>query len=305
MPIFLLLLGKLIPLYVLIGLGMLAGKLLGTQRETVARLLLYIIVPVVIFYGVATTHLDAAVLSVPLVFYGLCVVLCLVFYGLSSLFWTDSTRNILAYAAGTGNNGYFGLPLLLTLFGEKAFGIGVIAGLGFLFYECTLGFFMVARSTMAFADSLRRLARFPMVYAFLLGLAFNAAGWHLNQTYTDLALAFRGAYTVLGMMLVGLGLSSVRHLFVDLRFVALSFFAKFLAWPAMMFLLVWADRQFIHLYSNEVHQVMIAFSIIPLAANTVAYATELKTHPEKAASAVLLSTVFALFYIPLVVALAL
>jgi malate permease and related proteins len=39
-------------------------------------------------------------------------------------------------------------------------------------------------------------------------------------------------------------------------------------------------------------------AIVPLAANTVALATELKVHPERAAIAVLLSTLFALFYIP-------
>ncbi len=42
-------------------------------------------------------------------------------------------------------------------------------------------------------------------------------------------------------------------------------------------------------------------SIVPLAANTVAIATELKTYPEKASVAVLMSTLFALFFIPLVV----
>jgi len=45
------------------------------------------------------------------------------------------------------------------------------------------------------------------------------------------------------------------------------------------------------------------FSIFPIAANKVAFATELKVHPEKAALTVFLSTLFALFYIPLVVSL--
>jgi len=41
-------------------------------------------------------------------------------------------------------------------------------------------------------------------------------------------------------------------------------------------------------------------AIVPLAANTAAYAIGLRVHPDKAALAVLASTLFALFYIPLI-----
>ena len=305
MDVFVILFQKLIPLYALIALGFLAGKTLEVKRETVARLLIYIIVPAVIFYGTATVTLDAAVFSLPFVFYGLCCVLCFTFYAVGKFFWKDTTRNLLAYTSGTGNNGYFGLPLVLALFSEQAFGIAVFAGLGFLFYECTMGLLIMMRGTMGLREGLGRRARVPMIYAFLLGLAFNVSGFAFSQTYLDVFHAFRGAYTVLGMMLIGLGLSSVRHLFRDLKFVGLAFVAKFAAWPLAMFLILWLDLSFMHLYSEPVHQVMFLFSIIPLAANTVAYATEFRIHPDKAAGAVLLSTAFALFYIPLMVALVL
>ena len=50
-------------------------------------------------------------------------------------------------------------------------------------------------------------------------------------------------------------------------------------------------------------KVLLVASITPLAANTVVFATELKTHPKKASFAVFLSTIFALLYIPVFVAL--
>lgn len=282
---------------------MLAGRYLRVQRETVASLLLYVIVPVVSFYGVATVHLDAGILLLPLVFYAVCSLLCLVFHALSRMFWKDSTRSIFAYAAGTGNNGYFGLPLVLSLLGEQAFAVAVVAGMGFLLYECTVGFFVVARGHRTAGESLRRLLRFPMIYAFFLGLLWNAAGWGFPAAYADLAQSFRGAYTVLGMMLVGLGLSRIRHLFIDLRFVGLLLIAKYVCWPLLMLGVVTADTAWFHLFSPLTHQVMLLLAIVPTAANVVAYATELKTHPEKAASAVLISTFLALLYIPAVVGL--
>jgi len=55
-----------------------------------------------------------------------------------------------------------------------------------------------------------------------------------------------------------------------------------------MTLIVLLDENLFHFYSHDVYQIMILLSIVPLAANTVSYATELRTQPEKAAVAVLL-----------------
>jgi predicted permease len=47
---------------------------------------------------------------------------------------------------------------------------------------------------------------------------------------------------------------------------------------------------------------LVLASAVPLAADTVAFAALLKCHPEEMASAVVLSSLFALFYIPFIVA---
>ena len=303
MSIFLLLLGKLFPLYALIVLGFLAGRLLDVKREMVARLLLYIIVPAVSFYGAATVPLNGAVLSLPFVFGAVCITMCALSYALARMMWKDTTKNILAYACGTGNNGYFGIPLVIMLFSDSAFGIAVVAGMGFLLYEVTLGFFIVAKGNFTFAQSVRKLLTLPILYAFLIGLAWNALHIPMPAPLNELLLHFRGAFTILGMMIIGMGFSSLKTLFVDVRFLLVSFFFKFILWPLAILSIVAADRMFFHLYGDTVHSVMVVLSMVPLAANTVIFATELKVHPEKAASAVFLSTLFALIYIPILSAL--
>ena len=82
------------------------------------------------------------------------------------------------------------------------------------------------------------------------------------------------------------------------RCVGLALPATLPVWPARVGTLVLLDRTVTHCYAPEVHQVMILLAAVPLAANTVAVATELKTEPEKAALAVLLSTLLALVTIP-------
>lgn len=300
MDIFLTLLTKIVPLYLIIVLGFLAAKYLKAQKETLASILIYTITPVIVFHGVVTSPIGISILVLPLVYFVIGITLCLSFYKLGKIVFRDNTRNILAFTAGTGNIGYFGLPVAVAVFGERAVPIVALMILGGIFYEASLGFFITARGHHTVTESINKVLKLPALYAFLLGLVLNFLQIPLNQIYFDTVLLFRGAYTVLGMMIIGMALTEIRALNIDWKFLSLSFLAKFLLWPVLMILFIFLDRSFLHALSREIYPVMILLSISPLAANTVSYASLLKVQPQKAALAVLLSTLFALFYIPLI-----
>lgn len=99
-------------------------------------------------------------------------------------------------------------------------------------------------------------------------------------------------------MIIGLGLSGIQSYKFDYRFITVSFFAKFAVWPLIILAVIAIDNSLFQLYDNTIHNVMLLMAIVPMAANTVAIATTLKVQPEKAAVTVLLSTLFALIYIP-------
>ncbi len=300
MEVFFALILKIIPLYVLIALGFIAGKYLKASKETVARLLIYIIAPAVIFNSVFTTPIAANVLSLPILFFVLCCLICLLTYSISKHIWSDATKNILSFTAGTGNTGYFGLPVAIALFGTDIAGLIIISTLGFVLYENTLGFFITARGHHTAKESIDRLLKLPTIYAFVVALILNILGVKFRQAYMDFATLFRGAYTILGMMLIGLGLAGITNFKFDFKFVTASFLVKFVVWPIIIFAIISFDKAFLGFFTNQIYRVMMLLSVVPLAANTVAYATELNAHPEKASFAVLLSTLFALFYIPLI-----
>lgn len=291
---------KLIPLYFIIALGYIAGKKLNVSKESLSGLLIYIIAPIVVFHGVYTTNLSAGVLAIPLVFFAVSALICSTFYFIAKYFWKDNTKNILAFAAGTGNTGYFGLPVVLAIFGQEALGLAVLCILGSVFYENTLGFFITAKGHHTSKEALQKLAKLPTIYAFLLALILNLAHVSLGQTYFDFAQLFRGAYSVLGMMIVGLGVSTIafKEFEFDWKFISIVFSAKFIVWPAIMFLVVTLGAGY---FPPLATKVLLLLASVPLAANTVAYASALNVHPQKAAVAVLLSTLFALVYIPLAV----
>lgn len=303
MHIFFTLFLKIIPLYCIILLGYIAGRKLHVKKESIAPLLIYIIAPVVVFTGVSKADISAGTLSLPLFFFCLASTLCLFAYTVGSLIWKDSEKNILAFAAGAGNVGYFGLPVAVAVFGPEAIPLVVLSVFGIILYENTLGFYITAKGNFSSRESIRKVLKLPTVYAFFLGVIINLSGIPSGQALTDLATYFQGAYTTLGMMLIGLGIASAGTLKIDAPFIAFSFSIKFLLWPLLVALFIALDSTMFHLYGQQIHSVMILLSAVPLGANIVAYATELKTHPEKAATAVLLSTLVALFYIPILVAL--
>lgn len=303
MEIFLTLLLKLIPFYVFILLGFLAGKYLRARKETVASLLIYTITPVIVFHGAYTAQISVGTIVLPLIFFILGSFFCLGVYRLIKNHWLDTSRNILAFAAGSGNTGYFGLPVAVAIFGEQVTSLVVLCIMGLVLYENSLGFFITARGHHTARESLIKVATLPSIYAFFLGLTVNILGLALGKIYLDSVVIFRGAYTLLGMMMIGLGLSGISEFKFDLKFIFVSFFVRFLLWPLAMLAIIEADSFFFGIFDQSIQKVLVLMSIVPLAANTVAYATQLRAQPEKASLAVLLSTLFALFYIPLIVTL--
>lgn len=303
MPLFLALLVKVIPLYVNLILGFVAGKWLHVQRESIATLMIYVISPVVFFGGITRMEVTPTLLAVPLLGYLMALAIGGATYVLSRRLYDDSRPNIMAAAAGTGNNGYFGLPVAMMLFDEQTVGIYLMLVIGVTIYESTFGFYMTAKGQHTAAESLRKTLRLPAIYALLCGVGIGFSGMVMPEVFYDFLRYFQGAYTVLGMMIIGLGLSTMHRFVVDAGFTAILFLARFVAWPLMALGLVWLDREIFNLYSEAVRMAVLLISMMPLAANSVAIAALLRCEPEKTATAVLLSTVFAAVYVPVMVAL--
>lgn len=298
MSLFAVLLFKMIPLYMNIVLGYLSGKLLGTPREAIARIMFYMINPIIMFNGVLNTRLDSSVLTLPFVTFFLSCFLCWLFYKFGGRIWQDSTRDIIAYSAGSGNTGYFGLPLALVLFNDQGEGEYIMAMLGVSLYENSVGYYVCAKGSNSAADCARKVLKLPTIYAFMAALTINLMEVNVSEVFVDFMSHIKGTYTVLGMMIIGLGLAALRNFKLDFKFIGVSFLAKFLVWPLLVLILTTIDRLLFGIYAPSIHQALILLSIVPLPVSSVILALVLQTQPEKTATTVLLSTIFALIYVP-------
>ena len=303
MEIFFTLLLKIIPLYVLIFLWFLSVRVLQVEKESVARLLIYMIAPIVIFLGTYSADITLATLSLPLLFFCISSLISLIFLVIWIVVYgkENALRSILAFTAGTGNAWYFGLPVIYALFGEEMFSLAVLSILWFVLYENTLWFFLIAKGKFSLKQSIYKVLKLPTIYAFTLGIALNTYQVEIPASLMSTLENFKWAYVLFWMMIIGMWLWNIKKLSCDYVFTLLSLLAKFVIFPLLVLLVITMDKNLLHFLNKDIYSIMIITAIVPLAANTVALAVEFQVHPEKVTITVLFSTIIALLYIPFVV----
>lgn len=306
MTLFFILLLKIFPLYVNILLGYISTKYLNITREAIANLLIYILGPIVVFSATISVKIDLAILFLPIFFYIFSSILAFALLFIYGNSWNDPSGNILAFSGGTGNTGFFGIPLAVIFFPPYLADIYIFTVLASLLYESTTGFYVTAKGNFTVKQSLQKIMRLPLIYAFVIGIIFNLMGIGIPDELMTYTAQFKGAYGILGMMLIGMGLVGLKlkkGSDLDFKFISILFILKFLFWPLMVLLVIYIDRTFFMFLNEDLYKVMFLFSIVPLAGNTVTLAVLLNAKPEKASFTVLISTIISIIYIPIVLVL--
>ncbi|MGM0519466.1 MAG: AEC family transporter [Campylobacterota bacterium] len=304
MSLFFILLLKIFPLYINIILGYFSTRLLNVQRESVANILIYILGPIVVFSATLSVKIDLSIIFLPIFLYIFCSIIAFLSLFIWGKSWNDPTGNILAFSAGTGNTGYFGIPLAIIFFPPYLADIYIFTVLASLLYESTSGFYVTAKGNFTVKQSIKKISKLPILYAFILGVIFNLLGVEIPSAISDYTAQFKGAYGILGMMMLGMGLVGLKKGDdLDLKFISITFIMKFIFWPLAILGVIFLDKTFFMFLNEDLYKVMFLFSIVPLAGNTVTLAVLLNAKPQKASFTVLLSTAISIVYIPIVLAL--
>lgn len=298
MPLFFHLFANIVPLYLLIAAGYIGGRYLNIDRVTLANLALYFCVPVVFFGFVVDLDLEPAYILLPVLVYALSALMGFAFLYAGKKIYGDNRANLLALCASMGNGGYFGLPVAMLLFDSRWVGVYMFMLLGGVLYEATIGYYIAARGQFTVRDSFIKLAKFPSIYAFAAALCVNLGGIELPDVFYTYWEYFRGAYVIIGMMIVGAALGKVDKFVVVPKFTALAFAGKFVVWPLLIAGFVALDSGYLYMFGPEIHKLLLLFAIVPPAANIAAFSAQMNLRPEKAATTILIGTVFALMYIP-------
>jgi predicted permease len=298
MAIFSLVFFKVLSSLLSVVIGYLSGRFSNVEKESIASLLFYFVAPIVFFAIPTSTPLTFSALGITAVTFAITTFLGFFSYWLYGKIWQDSHRNILALSAGTGNSGYVVLPIATTIFNDNTLSIYALGLIGIAIYEASVGCYFCARSVSSFRESMLKIVRLPLLNAFFLGCTLSLIGFQLPHFFHDFINNMKGAYSILGMVMIGLALSSIRKFEFDTKFTLAAFASKFLFYPIAFNIFILFDRFFLGWYDNEYYNALQLLCVAPLATNTIVLASLYKIYPEKVATAVLLSLIFVLIYMP-------
>ncbi|MCW4152949.1 AEC family transporter [Halomonas sp. 18H] len=292
------LMGPLWTLLAFVGLGWLAARRLGIDPRPMATLLIYLIAPLTFFRGLVLGGPTPGYLLVTL---GLFVTACLVAL-ITSLVarrrLPAEESAVLAFSAGTGNTGYFGLPVALVLLPPSGVTLYLFGVLGMTLYEFTLGFYLSARGRFSVRESLVKILRLPLIYAFLAALLVEALGTEVPEAVMEGLEVFPPTYTLLGMMIIGMTLGRISLRQFDWRFIGACVAIRYLWWPLLALGAVLGLQATLGI-SADLAMALLLIGVVPMAANVVVVAMELGIAPQKGALAVLITTLAAPLLIPL------
>lgn len=301
MSLFFSLLSKLFPLYATMGAGaVLSRSGAGNLTSGLAFLQIYLIAPVIVFTSLLKLQMVPELAVMPFVWFGFVAAISTVTNFAARRLGSDYAP-VLAQASGGANTGYLGAPIAMILFPADWLPVYFFIMLGGFFYESTLGYYWIARGRFTPRQALQSLLKLPTFYALLLGLAGNALGLRVPDMWQNIVRDFMGAYVVLGALIIGFAIAQNQRFVFNWRFLGTLYGIKFLLWPLLMLGLLHLLSVFLPDMPVAAHHCALLMSVMPLAANTAAFAALLKIHPEETATAVALSTLLSLVTVPVTV----
>jgi len=301
---FILLFIKLIPFYFIAFIGYLIARIFKINIEKIGKVYLYILLPPVVFYGVQQVSLFSAEMFAPILYFLIAAFMSLASFIIGKKLLKTDTAYLLAITASINNIGYIGIPLSVALFGTKAIGPAVLTIAGSQLYFNTIGYFIASRGNYSTREAFIKTIKLPSLYALILGVIVQLIHIDLSKSFLDTVLnQYVNIYNILGLLLVGVGVASIKKESMDKMYLALSLIASIIIWPLIVWSIMYFDKTYFHMFSQLGRRVLFLQSLAPIGVSVITVAAAVKLYPEKAALAVAVSTISAVIYIPIMLSL--
>ena len=289
----------LAPVFILVGLGVLAGKRLALDAGTLARLAYWIIGPAFIFDLLAGADLGAGLVARML------VAVALAMAGVGVVAWlvgrlagrSQPVRGAIVLTSIYGNVGNFGLAIVAFTFGEEALPLAGLVLLPVNVVGLMVGVVAATRQRGGWGEAARSALTAPMVLAVPPAVAVNVLNLDLPPIVDRPVGLLAGALipvmlVTLGVQLAGMGLPRLSG---D---VAIPLGVKLVVSP-----LVAAGAAAIAGLSGVPAGVLVLQAAMPAAVFTALVALEHDLEPDLVTTIVLAGTLASVITLPVVISL--
>ncbi|KGX92347.1 membrane protein [Pontibacillus halophilus JSM 076056 = DSM 19796] len=289
----------LLPIFFVFGLGFIAQKLLHFDPSPFSKLALYILVPVLVFQTFYEETITFSYVFILIYMLGLCASIILIVTVLSKFGrYTEEERCGLVLSSAFTNNGNYGTPLILFLFGSVGMETAIVLMVLQQLLMSTLGVYYAAKGGKdgdGISAALRAVRKMPMVYGALVGIAFHYLHLPLGELKGGIELVASAAIPII-MLTLGMQLATLKVDTVDRMKVSIALVLKLVAAPLLAALIVMPMP--VDLLTK---QIMIIMAATPTAANTTMYAIQFQTAPQTVTTSTFATTVLSIITMPIVI----
>ncbi|WP_462406384.1 AEC family transporter [Gracilibacillus sp. Marseille-QA3620] len=291
----------LIPVFAIFILGYIGEKKIGFDPKSISAMSLYIMTPVLVFKTFYTNIVNIDYLYITVFALTLCIALILIIYLISYIRgYSIKEKCGLILGSVFMNNGNYGTPVALLLFGAAGFDYAVILMVIQTIVMATVGIYFAARGSDiggGFKDTLGVVMRMPIVYGALAGWLFQVTGITIGSSFmTTIDLVGNAAIPTI-MLVLGMQLAKISLKNVEREKILYAVMIKLAAAPVI----AWEIAYFLPV-DTLLKQLMVIMAGMPSAANTTMYAIQFNTEPEFVSVCTFVTTVLSLISLPVLFA---
>lgn len=291
--LFYILVNNIAPVFILIFLGFLMGKLFKLDIYSFSKINLYIYVPALVFVKLYETKIEAEHMQALLYAVAYLAALAIFAAIISKIRkHTKPMGSAFKNAVMFYNSGNFGLPLVTLVFRDSpylayAVSIQIMILLVQNLSTNTIGFINAGRGRMNMWSSIKAVFMMPAVYAIAAALVLKCIPFDFTTTFIwPAAVYVKDGLVSIALLTLGIQLS--KSVFVLKHWeVYLAAFMRLVGGPALALLLIWLLG--IH---GEMARVLFISSSVPTAVNTALIAVELDNEKDFSSQVVMTATLF-------------
>lgn len=275
-----------LPVFLVIFLGGLLGRLKSIDRSSISGLCLHILTPCLIFHSLTTQTLTgsvaAGVIGFAVFHFATMILLVLLVIFITRI--KHEYRRSLLLSSILLNAGNYGLPVVLFAFGNMGLSIGVLFFIAINILTSTVGVYVAAGNNSTTLGALKATLKIPWFYVIVAAIVIRLTGVEVPGWLARAVELTGNAAIPVALMLLGIQLSRT-PLRGYLSVALLASFFRLLIAPALGF----AIASLLAL-PPDVAPALIVQCSMPTAVFAVILAIEFNVRPEIVSSAILIST---------------
>ncbi|EHL2532348.1 AEC family transporter [Listeria monocytogenes] len=289
----------LLPVFGIFAIGFVGQKTLKFDIPNLSKLTLYLMSPFLAFNTFYTNPLTIDYAYLAIYIFALCLSLILLVSLISFLLgYNLQDRCALILASAFMNNGNYGTPVVLLVFGAVGLDIAVVLMVLQQLAMSTIGIYFAAKGSKdanGMKTVMKRVVRMPIAYGALLGLALQLLHVSLPSALMTCVKLVGDAAIPTIMIVLGMQLAVISFRRIELTKVGIALVLKLLIAQIIAFGLT-----LILPVDEMTKQIMILLAAMPTAANTTLMAVQFDTKPDLVSSATFISTVLSIITLPIV-----